>query len=98
MGTGTELITSAGRERPDAPADLIEFVHRSGSYIGTGRGSRAWRITHKSSGWCLEFRDPGDAESTYAGTHASIGGSPAGSQLRLQGASAASGRPRQRRA
>lgn len=72
MATGTELITGAGRERPGAPADLIEFVHRSGSYIGTGRGSRAWRITHKSSGWCLEFRDPGDAESTYAGTHASM--------------------------
>jgi hypothetical protein len=50
----------------------IEFADRSGSYVGTDRGGRSWRISATSTGWRLDFRDPGDEAPTYAGTHASL--------------------------
>jgi hypothetical protein len=48
------------------------FVNRDNSYTGTGRNDREWRIKATHTGWHLEFRDPGDAEATYAGTHRTL--------------------------
>jgi hypothetical protein len=33
---------------------------------------REWFVSPSTSGWRLEFMDPGDLEPTYAGTFASI--------------------------
>ncbi|CAN5666766.1 hypothetical protein BH10ACT10_BH10ACT10_21780 [soil metagenome] len=61
------------REQAQTPTSAwIEFAARGGSYVGTGRGGRAWRISATSTGWRLDFRDPGDESPTYAGTHASL--------------------------
>jgi len=50
---------------------VIEFSFHEGTYTGVGGDGRRWRITRAVVGWRLEFRDPGDRASTYAGTHAS---------------------------
>ena len=52
--------------------EVIEFSFHEGTYTGVGRDGRRWRITRAVVGWRLEFRDPGDRASTYAGTHASV--------------------------
>jgi hypothetical protein len=88
MMRGTTTAQQRTRDVTDPP--LIDFVHRDEAYTGVGVNGRLWHIHVVRSGWHLEFRDPGDARSTYAGTHASL--------LAAQGeASRAPGRPRQRR-
>jgi hypothetical protein len=51
---------------------VITFVNFHETYSGTGNGGRTWVITPHLTGWRLEFRDPGDAEATYAGTHPTV--------------------------
>ena len=72
MARGDEQSANGGRGTPSGAEGQIEFVHRRGAYVGTGKRDRAWRITSTFTGWRLEFRDPGDAAPTYAGTHASL--------------------------
>lgn len=70
----TKLMTE-GRFEPEdrsAGGNVIEFSFYQGIYTGIGREGRHWRITRAVVGWRLEFRDPGDRTSTYAGTHASV--------------------------
>lgn len=50
----------------------IEFQESGGTYTGTGRLGRHWRITRTFTGWRLEFTDPGDTAPTYAGVHATV--------------------------
>ena len=38
----------------------------------TTEGGREWFITPSSTGWRLEFTDPGDERATYAGTFSTI--------------------------
>ena len=45
----------------------IEFEDDDTGVRGTGANGRCWRITRAVAGWRLDFRDPGDDESTYAG-------------------------------
>ena len=54
-------------ERP-----VIEFRDYEGTYSAVGVNGRLWRITRASTGFRLEFRDPGDVTATYAGTHATV--------------------------
>jgi hypothetical protein len=62
----------AGGRQLVRPGDQIQFVGRSATgYTGTDRRMRRWQITPCRAGWRLEFRDPGDTEATYAGTHPS---------------------------
>ncbi len=92
MMRGTTTAQERVRDARDAPGEApgIDFVHRDEVYTGVGVNGRLWHIHVVRSGWHLEFRDPGDARSTYAGTHASL--------LAAQGeASRAPWRPRQRR-
>ena len=51
---------------------VIEFVEDEGTYTGTSRGGRCWRISRVFTGWRLEFRDEGDVTATYAGVHGSV--------------------------
>lgn len=64
--------TNGGRNESTRSHYLIEFTHRDGSYTGVGPGERQWHISTSLTGWRLEFRDPGDAVATYAGTHGSL--------------------------
>jgi hypothetical protein len=50
----------------------IQFVEDHGTYRGTSRGGRCWRISRVFTGWRLEFRDEGDMTATYAGVHRSV--------------------------
>jgi hypothetical protein len=50
---------------------VIEFVQSDGTFTGVGPDEREWQISSSLAGWRLEFRDPGDALRTYAGTHGS---------------------------
>lgn len=50
----------------------IEFHESGGVFHGTGRFGREWRITRTFTGWRLEFTDPGDTASTYAGVHVTV--------------------------
>jgi hypothetical protein len=50
----------------------IEFVDHDGTYTGTSREGRRWRISRVFTGWRLEFRDEGDMTATYAGVHRSV--------------------------
>ncbi len=68
---GQSDVQRAEQEAPGGAA-WIEFSDRGGNYVGTGHGGRAWRISATSTGWRLDFRDPGDESSTYAGTHPSL--------------------------
>lgn len=72
MAQGHEHGAADGRTGSTGPLGLIEFVHRGGAYTGAGTDDREWRITTTVTGWRLEFRDPGDAAPTYAGTHVSL--------------------------
>jgi hypothetical protein len=55
------------------PAGAIDFrTDEDGTYRGTDAGDRRWEITPVFTGWRLEFRDPGDATATYAGTHTTL--------------------------
>lgn len=51
---------------------MIEFHNYDGTYSGLGAHARMWRITPSLTGWRLEFRDPGDKDATYAGTHRTL--------------------------
>jgi hypothetical protein len=51
---------------------VIEFDEQQGTYAGVGTHGRQWCISRTSTGWRLEFRDPGDIVATYAGTHATV--------------------------
>jgi hypothetical protein len=54
-------------------ADAIEFRNdEHGTYSGVSEGDRQWRILPIVTGWRLEFRDPGDQEATYAGSHRTL--------------------------
>jgi hypothetical protein len=50
----------------------IQFAEHHGTYTGTSRVGRCWRITRVLTGWQLEFRDEGDTTATYAGVHRSV--------------------------
>ncbi len=65
FGRGPEPVARGG-------SSVIKFDDYQGTYAGTGRGNRVWRITRTVTGWRLKFRDPGDPEWTYAGTHATL--------------------------
>ena len=51
---------------------VLEFVEHEGTYTGTSRGGRRWRISRVFTGWRLEFRDEGDVTATYAGVYRSV--------------------------
>ena len=51
---------------------MIDFQYDKGSYSGTGRHGRLWRMCPTVTGWRLEFTDPGDGEPTYAGTFTTL--------------------------
>lgn len=58
-----------------APAradDPLAFTEQSDGYWGTGTRGRRWHISKVVTGWRLDFRDPGDEASTYAGIHATV--------------------------
>ena len=59
------------QESPTA-RPVIEFRHYEGTYSAVGLNGRLWRITPATTGFRLEFRDPGDVTATYAGTHATV--------------------------
>jgi hypothetical protein len=52
-------------------ATSIVFVEINGAHVGDAAGRR-WRITPTVIGWRLEFRDRGDTEPTYAGSHPTL--------------------------
>jgi hypothetical protein len=51
---------------------MIEFQNDDNTYSGVGSNGRRWRIRPAFTGWRLEFRDPHDRASTYAGTHPTL--------------------------
>lgn len=67
-------MTTSGRH-PGSSSDSTDgvvFSNHEGVYSGLGVNGRRWRITPTLTGWRLEFRDPGDEDPTYAGTHATV--------------------------
>lgn len=50
----------------------VVFQEYDGAMVGIGEHGRRWRVIETRTGWRLEFRDAGDAEATYAGTHRSL--------------------------
>jgi hypothetical protein len=56
--------------RTGGDVDWILFVEGSADYWATCLDHRQWRIEKVVAGWRLEFWDPGDVESTFAGIHA----------------------------
>ena len=66
----------ASSDEADVPLQVgrttIVFHGVAGTYAGTSRSGRQWFISPATTGWRLEFRDHGDTEATYAGTHASV--------------------------
>ena len=50
----------------------IEFTENQGTFTGTGRLGRRWRISPTRTGWRLEFLDPGDAKATNAGVFGTV--------------------------
>jgi hypothetical protein len=52
--------------------EWILFVEGSAGYWASCLDHRQWRIEKVITGWRLEFWDPGDVESTFAGIHASV--------------------------
>lgn len=50
----------------------VVFQEHDGVLVGIGARGRRWHVTKIVAGWRLEFRDPGDATATYAGTHGSV--------------------------
>jgi hypothetical protein len=57
---------------------VLEFVEGEGTYTGTSRGGRRWRISRVFTGWRLEFRDEGDVTATNAGVYGSVEAAQAG--------------------
>ena len=53
---------------------MLQFTNYQGIYSATDTNHRLWRISPTRSGWRLEFRDDGDTDWTYAGTHATLRG------------------------
>lgn len=66
--------TPSNKGRLPAPGGStpVQFTDTHGSYSGDGLHGREWHITRALTGWRLEFRDPGDTEPTYAGTHPTL--------------------------
>jgi hypothetical protein len=50
----------------------VVFQEYDGAMVGIGEHGRRWRVVETRTGWRLEFRDAGDVEATYAGTHRSL--------------------------
>jgi hypothetical protein len=50
----------------------IAFRSHQGVMVGLDEDDREWRVVKVLTGWRLEFRDDGDDEATYAGTHPTI--------------------------
>lgn len=50
----------------------VVFQEYDGALVGIGERGRRWRVVETVTGWRLEFRDAGDVEATYAGTHRSL--------------------------
>jgi hypothetical protein len=50
----------------------VVFKEIAGEHVGIGPRGRRWRVVRSVSGWRLEFRDAGDTEYTYAGTHGTL--------------------------
>lgn len=50
----------------------MEFRKHGGDYLAHSRGGRRWWIWSVCSGWRMEFRDPADADSTFAGTFGTL--------------------------
>ena len=50
----------------------IEFLEDQGTYHGTDKRHRSWRISPTRTGWRLEFLDPGDVTHTNAGVFESV--------------------------
>ena len=69
----TELWRKPTKPTPTGPEPgVIDFNETDGTYAGTGAGERRWLITEVYTGWRLEFWDPGDVDTTYAGTHTTL--------------------------
>jgi hypothetical protein len=66
-------VTARGNLVP-APAgrSRISFTDDYGTYSGRDATGRQWLISPTRTGWRLEFRDPGDKDPTYAGTHPTV--------------------------
>ncbi len=50
----------------------IDFQSHHGTMVGLDTNNREWRVVKVLTGWRLEFRDDGDDEATYAGTHPTV--------------------------
>ena len=50
----------------------IRFSNNYGTYSGLDAHGRRWLINPSTTGWRLEFMDPGDQSPTYASTHATM--------------------------
>ena len=73
LGTsGTEGDQPDASDRNGMGHVMIQFHEQQGTYSGVGTHGRRWRISQTSTGWRLEFSDPGDVAATYAGTHVSV--------------------------
>lgn len=72
MTRGRHPLTYGGPRPPSGPADRVDFIQRGQAYTGTAESGRVWRIAETVVGWRLDFRDPGDARPTYAGTHGTV--------------------------
>jgi hypothetical protein len=67
-------VQRSGRvPRQGGAAKEITFVEDDqGYWAATDVDHRCWQISKVIAGWRLEFRDPGDAEPTFAGVHGSL--------------------------
>lgn len=62
-----------GATPPAAQGDhSLSFTERADGYWGTGPHGRCWHISKVVTGCRLDFRDPGDVVSTYAGIHGTV--------------------------
>ncbi len=65
-------MAATKKEQRQHTDDRLAFVSSDEGYVADGFDGRRWRIRPVMAGWRLEFADPGDEESTYAGTHGTL--------------------------
>lgn len=65
-------VPKAGDPESAVGGDSLSFAERPDGYWGTGPKGRCWHISKVITGWRLDFRDPGDESSTYAGIHGTV--------------------------
>ena len=65
-------MAATKREQRQYTDERLVFVPSDGGYGADGYDGRRWHIRPVMTGWRLEFADPGDEQSTYAGTHGTL--------------------------